>query len=200
MNEEIKSRIFEPFFTTKEMGEGTGLGLATVFGIVKQSGGHITVDSEPGLGTTFKIYLPIVEVAAASLPAPQARRATHYGTETILLVEDDELVRRLAQRTLQAKGYTILEACSGNEALSFAGQYQNEIDLLLTDVVMPHMSGQELAEKLRTLYPQLKVLFMSGYTDDTMVRHGIQTAKIEFLNKPFLLNALTSKVREVLDK
>ncbi|MBN1581833.1 MAG: response regulator [Anaerolineae bacterium] len=200
MSKEIKSRIFEPFFTTKEMGEGTGLGLATVFGIVKQSGGHITVYSELGVGTTFKIYLPVADTAATSLPAPQARRATHYGTETILLVEDDELVRRLAQRTLQAKGYTILEACSGDEALSLAGQHQGKIDLLLTDVVMPHMSGRELAEKLRTLYPQVKVLFMSGYTDDTMVRYGIQTAKIEFLNKPFLLNALTSKVREVLDK
>jgi len=200
MSEEIKSRIFEPFFTTKKTGEGTGLGLATVFGIVKQSGGHIAVDSEPGLGTTFKIYLPIVDAAAASRTAPQAKRATHYGTETILLVEDDELVRLVVQRTLQAKGYNILEACSGGEALSLVGQYQEEVDLLLTDVVMPRMSGQELAEKLRTLYPQLRVLFMSGYTDDTVVRHGMQTAKVDFLNKPFSPNALTSKVREILDQ
>ncbi|MBN1936315.1 MAG: response regulator [Anaerolineae bacterium] len=199
MSEEVKAHIFEPFFTTKEMGKGTGLGLATVFGIVKQSGGHITVYSEPGLGTTFKTYLPAVQSPAASLLAPQTQPVAHYGTGIILLVEDDEPVRSLTRYALQAQGYTILETCSGSEALSLARQQQREIDLLLTDVVMPQMSGRQLAEQIKALYPRIKVLFMSGYTNDTVVQHGLLTAEIEFLPKPFSLNTLVSKVREVLN-
>ncbi len=198
MDKATQVRIFEPFFTTKGQGKGTGLGLATVYGIVKQSGGHITVYSEPDQGTTFKIYLPATETSVTSLPAPQTQPVTHHGAGTVLLVEDDEPVRSLVQRALQAEGYTTLEACSGSEALSLAGQHQGEIDLLLTDVVMPQMSGRELAEQLKALYPQMKVLFMSGYTDDAVVRHGLLTAETEFLPKPFSPSKLASKVREVL--
>jgi PAS domain S-box-containing protein len=200
MDKPTQERIFEPFFTTKEQGKGTGLGLATVYGIVKQSGGHITVYSEPGLGATFKIYLPASKTTAQGPAAPQLQLVTHGGQETILLVEDDEPVRSLVQRALQAEGYTILEACSGDEALSLAGQYQGRIDLLLTDVVMPQMSGRELAEQLKALYPQMKVLFMSGYTNDTVVRHGLLTAEIELLSKPFAPSVLVFKVREALEK
>lgn len=198
MDKATQVRIFEPFFTTKGQGKGTGLGLATVYGIVKQSGGHITVYSEPDQGTTFKIYLPATETSVTSLPAPQTQPVTQHGAGTVLLVEDDEPVRSLVQRALQAEGYTTLEACSGSEALSLAGQHQGEIDLLLTDVVMPQMSGRELAEQLKALYPQMKVLFMSGYTDDAVVRHGLLTAETEFLPKPFSPSKLASKVREVL--
>jgi PAS domain S-box-containing protein len=198
MDKPTQARIFEPFFTTKEQGQGTGLGLATVYGIVKQSGGHITVYSEPDQGTTFKLYLPAAETTAASLPAPQTQPVSQPGTETILLVEDDERVRSLAQRALQAEGYTILAACSGGEALSLVEQYQGGIDLLLTDVVMPQLNGRELAEQLKARHPQLKVLFMSGYTDDVVVRHGLLAAEIEFLPKPFSPNMLVSRVRQTL--
>ncbi len=198
MDKSTQARLFEPFFTTKEPGKGTGLGLATVYGIVKQSGGHIMVYSEPGLGTTFKIYLPAHQTGSTTLAAPQPQPVSRGGYETILLVEDDELVRSLIQRALQDEGYTILEACSGDEALSLAGQHPGGIELLMTDVVMPQMSGRELAEQLKALRPQLKVLFMSGYTDDTVVRHGVLTAEIEFLPKPFSSSKLVSKVREVL--
>ncbi len=201
MDEATQARIFEPFFTTKEPDKGTGLGLATVYGIVKQSGGDITVYSEPGQGTIFKIYLPAGEAApkdaAAPQPPPPVRRGGH---ETILLVEDDKTVRDLVRLTLQAEGYTVLEADSGGEALSLAGRHQGRVDLLMTDVVMPNMNGRELAERLKALYPRIKILFMSGYTNGTMVRHGVLTAEIKFLPKPFTPIALTSKVREVLDE
>jgi CheY-like chemotaxis protein len=200
MDKQTRTRVFEPFFTTKEPGKGTGLGLATVYGIIKQSGGDILVYSEPGQGATFKIYLPANDTASTGLAPAQTRPASRGGRETILLVEDAEMVRELAQATLRDKGYTILEARHGREALALATQYQGSIDLLLTDVVMPQMSGRELAEQLQASRPPLKVLFMSGYTDDAVVRHGLLAAEVDFLSKPFSPNLLVSKVREVLDK
>lgn len=200
MDEATLARIFEPFFTTKEPGKGTGLGLATVYGIVKQSGGHITVYSEPSQGTTFKIYLPASGTAPQRLAQPQAQPVIRGGNETILLVEDDEMVRSLVQRALLRQGYTLLEARWGDEALFLVEQQRGQIDLLVTDVVMPKMNGRELFEQLKALHPRMKVLFMSGYTDDTMVRNGLLAAEIEFLSKPFSPDALAAKVREVLDK
>jgi len=200
MDKPTMARIFEPFFTTKEQGKGTGLGLATVYGIVKQSGGDIAVDSEPGQGTTFKIYLPATEESTSiSLPRSQTQPLTRHRRETILLVEDNDLVRSLVQDALQVEGYTILEAASGGEALLIARQQQGRIDLLLTDVVMPEMSGGKLAEQLQALHPQLKVLFMSGYVD-VVERHKMLTAEIEFIHKPFSPSKLTAKVRQVLDQ
>jgi PAS domain S-box-containing protein len=199
MTEEVKAHVFEPFFTTKEPGKGTGLGLATVYGIVKQSGGFIYVYSEPGQGTTFKIYLPrCVEAGTPRRPGSRSGLAAG-GTETILLVEDQKEVRSLAQQALAMNGYTVLEAGSGGEALRIAKQYQARIDLLVTDVVMPGMSGRELAGHLLGQLPGLKVLFMSGYTDDAVVRHGILSADANFLQKPFTPYGLARKVREVLD-
>ncbi|MBE7553181.1 MAG: PAS domain S-box protein [Anaerolineales bacterium] len=199
MDAPTQDHIFEPFFTTKEVGQGTGLGLATVYGIIKQSGGDILVYSEPGYGTTFKIYLPASETVP-DVPVPQAPRVSHAGTETILLVEDEEGVRNLIGRILKGKGYTVLESRHGDEALLLAGQHQGPIDLLLTDVIMPQMSGRDLAERLKKLQPRLKVLFVSGYTDDAVVRHGLLTAEVEFLSKPFSPDTLAAKVRQVLDK
>jgi CheY-like chemotaxis protein len=202
MDEQTQAQIFEPFFTTKEADRGTGLGLATVYGIIKQSGGDITVSSKPGQGTTFEIYLPATETDPndMGLAASRTQSVTRGGIETILLVEDEESVRNLMRVVLESQGYTILEACHGGEALSLAGQHQGRLDLLLTDVVMPHMSGRELAERLSTLCPQLKILFISGYTDDKVFRHGLLAAEVEFLPKPFPPTVLISKVREVLDK
>jgi two-component system cell cycle sensor histidine kinase/response regulator CckA len=200
MNEATLARIFEPFFTTKEPGKGTGLGLATVYGIIKQSGGDILVYSELGQGTTFKIYLPARGIDAAGTLASQTQPAMPRGHETILLVEDEDMVRDLVRTVLQGSGYTILEARQGGEALSLAGQHQGAIDLLVTDLVMPHMSGRELAERLKALRLDLKVLFMSGYTDDVVVRHGLVAADVEFLPKPFSPGVLASKVRKTLDQ
>lgn len=201
MDKATQARIFEPFFTTKEQSRGTGLGLATVYGIIKQSGGDISVYSEPGHGTTFKIYLPVTADTAVTPPPFSTSPARfHENTETILMVEDDDLVYGLVQRTLKEVGYTLMEARTGSEGLSLARQHQGKIDLLLTDVVMPQMSGRELAGQLQTIHPEMKVLFMSGYTNDVVVRHGLLTTKIEFLPKPFSSGQLTAKVREVLDK
>lgn len=200
MDESTQANIFEPFFTTKEPGKGTGLGLATAYGIIKQSGGNITVYSEPGQGTTFKIYLPAHEMMAQSLAVASASPVARGGHETILLVEDEAMVRSLVQSILQAEGYTVLEAGHGSKALILAAQHQGSIDLLVTDVVMPDMSGRELAEQLKTLRPQIKLLYMSGYTDDAVVRHGLLTAEVEYLSKPFSPSSLISKVREVLNK
>jgi len=199
MDEATQSRIFEPFFTTKEQGKGTGLGLSTVYGIVKQSGGYIWVYSEPGQGTTFKIYLP--RVAA---PADSVLPVTHWsklpqGTETLLLVEDEPEVRWLVRDMLQHLGYTILEARHGIEAQVLSIQHPGPIHLLITDVVMPQMSGREIAEQLRSEHPETKVLYMSGYTDDAIVRHGVLAAEVAFLQKPFTPEGLAVKVREVLD-
>ncbi|MEW5960169.1 MAG: response regulator, partial [Chloroflexota bacterium] len=198
MSEAVKAHIFEPFFTTKEAGKGTGLGLATVFGIVKQSDGHIWVYSEEGLGTTFKIYLPRVRDAAetiiqdneADLPA---------GHETILLVEDNSGVREMAVIMLEQQGYTVLAAADGGQAQHLAQQHQGPIDLLLTDIVMPGENGRVMAEKLAHLRPGLRTLFMSGYTDEIIVQHGVLAPGIAFLPKPFTVSGLLRKVREVLD-
>ncbi len=199
MSEEIKARIFEPFFTTKEPGKGTGLGLAVVHGIVRQAGGHIDVDSKPGQGTTFKVYLPRLEEQARPGTPPLGVKCPPRGTETILLVEDEEEVRTLTRRVLLGCGYCVLEAPDGETALQVAARHDGPIHLLLTDVVMPGMGGRPLAERLRAMHPTAKVLFVSGYTDDAVVRHGILEDRVQFLQKPFSPVALALKLRDVMD-
>jgi CheY-like chemotaxis protein len=197
MNRETQARIFEPFFTTKEQGKGTGLGLSTAFGIVKQSGGSIWLYSEPGAGTTFKIYLPRV---ASGTEAPMAA-ATELprGDETILLVEDEEQVRVVAASILRRAGYSVLAAASPGEAISIAESAQAPIDLLVTDVIMPKMNGRILAERIVAGRPTIKVLFMSGYTDDIILHHGVLDGAVAFLQKPLTRDSLTRRVRQVLD-
>ncbi len=199
MDEQTQRRIFEPFFTTKEMGKGTGLGLATVYGIVKQSGGFIWVYSELNHGTSFKIYLPrVAESVAAATPTDQVKQPPR-GTETVLLVEDAAAVRIVTRQVLDRLGYTVLEAPNGEAALHLATKHRGPIHLLLTDVVMPELGGRQLAERLTPLRPGLKVLYVSGYTDDAVVRHGVLEAGIAYLQKPFTPEILARKVREVLD-
>jgi signal transduction histidine kinase len=199
MDEATKARIFEPFFTTKGPGKGTGLGLATVYGIVKQSEGHVAVYSEPGRGTTFKIYLPVAEERVPSGKSHPGLQPARPGTETILLAEDEPALQALARHVLQSHGYTVLEAGQGDKALRIAQDYKGTIHLLVTDVVMPAMSGRQLAERLAANRPGVKVLYLSGYTDDAVVRHGVLQAETAFLQKPFTPGALAQKVREVLD-
>jgi len=196
--EEIRDKIFEPFFTTKQLGQGTGLGLATVFGIVQQNHGRIEVYSEPGHGTTFKVYFPRVSEHAESLEHREASRAVD-GSETVLVVEDETMVRTLAVKLLRRRGYDVLAVRSGEEALDLASQHEGSIDLLLTDVVMPGMNGAELAAILGRQRPQMKVLFASGYTDNVIVHHGVLEPGLAFLSKPYSSDTLAAKVREVLD-
>jgi PAS domain S-box-containing protein len=198
MTREVVSHLFEPFFTTKEQGKGTGLGLSTVYGIVKQSDGDVWVYSEPGQGTTFKIYLPLrVEDVAEALQVPAA--PTRSGSETILLVEDDAALRALTERLLRAGGYAVLVAHDGGKALAAAARYEGPIHLVVSDVVMPGMNGRTLVERLRQIRPEIRVLFMSGYTDDEVMRRGIVDRQAAFLQKPFTPDQLAAKVREVLE-
>jgi CheY-like chemotaxis protein len=225
MDASTQAHLFEPFFTTKEPGKGTGLGLSTVYGIVEQSGGSVTVETAVGRGTTFRIYLPQVEAsapaappAARPAPAPPARvqpepvraaaaplepaivsEVVPQRAETILLVEDALRVRAVVREILEMNGYNILEARHGVEALEISERHRGPIHLMVTDVVMPQMSGRELAQRLQPVRPDMKVLYMSGYTDDAIVRHGVLGAGIAFLSKPFTPDALALKVREVLD-
>ena len=199
IEKEITAKIFEPFYTTKEKGKGTGLGLATVYGIVKQSGGYVWVYSEPGQGATFKIYLPRIEQDAEPLQRKPAEEKTASGSETILIVEDDDAVRKLTCTALKSYGYTVLDTRSGEEALVVGRRYSGVIDLLLTDVVMPQTSGRQLAELLTKERPQLKVLYMSGYTDNVIAHHGILDQGVNFMQKPFTPKSLALAVREVLD-
>jgi PAS domain S-box-containing protein len=199
MAPEVLNRIFEPFFTTKGPGKGTGLGLATVRTIADQCKGFLSVYSEPGRGSTFKLYLPALsEVVLADEPDPFARAAPH-GTETILLVEDEDAVRALTRRILEQFGYTVVEAPGGADALRFTERYSGPLDLLVTDVVLPGLNGRELAERLERMRPGLRVLYLSGYTDDAVVAHGVLHAEVAFLQKPFTMEALARKVRHTLD-
>jgi CheY-like chemotaxis protein len=201
MSQHTQAHVFEPFFTTKGKGKGTGLGLATVYGIVKQSGGFIWVYTEPGQGTTFKIYLPRVSQAPEPrLAGAQPRPATMGGTETVLLAEDEAAVRAVARQALERHGYTVLEASSGEAALDLAKRYSGRIHLLLTDVVMPGMSGRALALRLAGLRPGMRAIYMSGYTDEAITRHGVLEPGVTYVQKPFSPDALARKVREVLDE
>jgi two-component system, cell cycle sensor histidine kinase and response regulator CckA len=201
MSEEVKARVFEPFFSTKAVGQGTGLGLATCYGILKQSNGHINVYSELARGSTFKIYLPQIEQKTkTSLPrlkSPDLPR----GTETILLAEDDPSLLEMSATLLRRLGYTVLTAVNGVEALSLKHQRDiGHVDLLFTDVVMPHMSGKELSDRIRAIYPHTKILFTSAYTESAIVHQGMLNEGVILLQKPFTPSALAHKVREVLDQ
>jgi len=200
MAPEIRDRVFEPFFTTKDRSKGTGLGLSTVYGIVKQSGGNIWVYSEPNHGTTFKIYLPSVGEPLEELKEEMVRVEIHRGGETILLVEDEVEVRKLAVRVLERQGYTVLEARDGEEALLLCQHKKGAIHLILTDVAMPQMGGPDLVKQLRQARQDFKVLYMSGYTDNSITHHGVLEKGMNYIQKPFTIDGLMRKVREVLDK
>lgn len=200
MEEKILSHVFEPFFTTKEKNKGTGLGLSTVYGIIRQSDGHIWVYSEPGMGTTFKIYLPQMKEIADEVGTDTPRNQVKGGYETILLVEDEDIVRGLAYEALRTQGYTVFEANCGKAALDICKQRKGPIHLIVTDVVMPGMNGRELVERLVKLCPNVKTLYISGYPDSSIVRHGVLIPGTAFLQKPFTPDDLVRKVREVLDE
>ncbi|HEX4633077.1 MAG TPA: ATP-binding protein, partial [Gemmatimonadales bacterium] len=199
MDAATQARVFEPFFTTKEKGKGTGMGLATVYGIVKQSGGYIWLYSEPGQGTTFNVYLPRVDDPVEA-QAPAFSPTSLTGTETVLLVEDDTAVGGVAQRILEGYGYTVLTASDGGEGLALAQRYDGDIHLLLSDIVLPTLSGPEVAQRLAERRPATRVLLMSGYTPEAVTRRGILEAGTALLQKPFTVQGLAAKVREVLDK
>ena len=198
MDREILQKIFDPFFTTKGLGKGTGLGLATVYGIVKQNAGFIDVVSEPGKGSRFQIFLPRYRGKAEQARANEPPRPDERGRETVLLVEDEPAILDVGRQLLEALGYRVLIAGTPGEAIRLAEEYRGEIHLLLTDVVMPEMNGRELAKKLLSLYPGLKRLFMSGYTAEVIAHHGVIDEGVAFLQKPFSFDALAAKVREVL--
>jgi CheY-like chemotaxis protein len=200
MTDEVRRHLFEPFFTTKGPGAGTGLGLATVFGVVKQSGGTIYVYSEPGRGTTFKIYLPAAERPSSPDDSSAAEDASaERGTETIMLVEDNEGVRDLVRLLLEERGYEVLVPSGAAEAERLCSERPGDVDLLLTDVVMPDVNGRDLAERLARVSPSMRILFMSGYSDEAVYRHGVISPNAAFLEKPFTDRTLAQKVREVLD-
>jgi CheY-like chemotaxis protein len=200
MDQMIMSHLFEPFFTTKEAGKGTGLGLATVHGIVKQNNGHITVHSEPGRGSSFKLYFPQVKESILVEETNEGRPRKYQGTETLLIVEDEAIVRELAHRILSQRGYHVIAAGNGQEALQICRNYDEPIDLMITDVVMPGMSGRDLAEQAAPIRPDMKILFISGYPNDIIAEHGILSDGISFLQKPFSPDSLTAKVQGILDR
>jgi CheY-like chemotaxis protein len=200
MDEETQHHIFEPFFTTKEPGKGTGLGLSTVYGIVKQNGGSLHVFSEVGKGATFTIYFPLVQESSETLPVVRQQVGSLTGSETILLVEDEDALRKLGRTCLEDAGYKVIEATGAAEARKIAVSSAVKIDLLVTDVVMPGGSGPELAALLKQLNPELKILFMSGYTGDLLARHGVLNPGVLLLEKPFTIDTLMSSVREALGR
>jgi CheY-like chemotaxis protein len=199
MHSETVSRIFEPFFTTKKEGKGTGLGLAMVYGIMKQHHGHVTVRSEPGMGSTFKMYWPALVDGDEAAQQPIDTIGNYRGNETVLLVEDEPLVRELTREILEMLGYKILEAADPEDAIRASELHQGTIHLMLTDVVMPKMDGSSLYARISPSRPDMKTLFVSGYTEHAIVLHGVLTPGVHFLQKPFSAEAIASKVREVLD-
>jgi CheY-like chemotaxis protein len=199
MDEETRRRAFEPFYTTKEVGKGTGLGLSTVYGIVKQSGGYIEIESEMGKGASFRVYLPRLVEEHEAAEGQKTIDAPLGGTEQVFLVEDEEMVRTLTQSVLEDAGYRVLTAVDGRDALRVCQSYTGQIHLLLTDVVMPRMGGRQLVEEVSKIRPDLRVLYMSGYTDDAIVHHGVLDPGTHFLEKPFSPDALLRKIREALD-
>jgi hypothetical protein len=199
MDKATQQLIFEPFFTTKPKGKGTGLGLATVFGIVTQSGGSIRVHSEPGQGTTFEVYLPRTD-EVSEREAPRTAATSLRGAETVLVAEDEEQLRSVVRRALEQQGFSVLVACSGQQALELCEGHAGAIDLLITDVVMPGVSGRQLAEQLASLRPTMRVLYMSGYTENAIANHDVGDARMAFLPKPFTPEVLVRKVRETLDE
>ena len=200
MDAETRSRLFEPFFTTKEQGKGTGLGLATVYGIVKQSGGYVIVESEPENGATFQVYLHRLEEGVEEVePLARVEIDRPVGSETVLLVEDEDVVRNLVREILERNGYVVLEARNGAKALELGRGFVDPIHLLVTDVVMPKMSGRELAERLVAIHPETRVLYMSGYTDGAIGQQGVLDPQTELLQKPFSFEDLAQRVRKVLD-
>jgi CheY-like chemotaxis protein len=200
MDAETMVYLFEPFFTTKEVGKGTGLGLATIYGIVKQDTGFMNVYSEPGQGTTFKIYLPRQGGKAPPAPNEDTDSSMAHGNETILLVEDEPMILKMTTTMLELQGYKVLLAATPGEAIVLAKEHAGEIHILITDVVMPEMNGRDLAQKLLSLYPNLKRLFMSGYTANVIAHHGVLDEGIHFIQKPFSMIDLAANVREVLDE
>ena len=201
MDSETQAHVFEPFFTTKEKGKGTGLGLSTVYGIVNHSGGSIVLSSEVGKGSTFKIYLPRVEEGVVPTVEPEKDVISQtQRSETVLVVEDEDAVRALTTEVLRSDGYKVLQACHSDEAFHVSGKYEGPIHLMVTDVVMPQMNGRELAEHLGRSRREMKVLYVSGYTDDAIFRDGVLQAGMPFLQKPFQLGTLLHKVREVLEQ
>jgi CheY-like chemotaxis protein len=200
MDEGIVDKIFDPFFTTKERGKGTGLGLAVVYGIVKQHGGYIYVYSEPGEGSSFKILFPPTTDQVVREEVPRPDDAPAAGTETVLVVEDDRIVLNLVERILGERGYVVRSASDGEEALDIAREIGDDLELLVTDVVMPGMNGRELHRQLTGFCPNAKVLFMSGYTDNVIIHKGFVDEGVKFLQKPFTVKELTEKIRETLEE